>query len=377
MTQQTVKALSQLITDAERMARILVVDDDLTNLNVLIRTLQRAGFMNVHGVWEAEDVLLTVAAFQPDVVLLDLHMPGANGLELLMDLKAVQGRRNYLPVLVLTGDGSRAMRDAALAAGARDFITKPFESAEVILRVRNLIDTRLLHVELQRQNTMLNERFEARTQELEAAKVEILERLARAADFRDESVYGHTTRVGELAARIAEEMGQSTAEVEQIRVAARLHDIGKIGLSDSILMKPGKLAPAEFLAQEKHTLIGANILAGSRFPILRLAEQIALTHHESWDGSGYPRGLSGQEIPLCGRITAVADVFDALTHKRAYKAAWRLDDAVDEIKHQSGTKFDPGVVKAFLNVVAAFVSADESEVRTTPAERDSHAAVAA
>lgn len=377
MTQQTVKALSQLITDGERMARILVVDDDLSNLNVLVRTLQRAGFRNVHGVCRAAEVMPTVVEFQPDVVLLDLHLPGTDGIELLMDLKAVQGRRNYLPVLALTGDSSRAMRDAALAAGARDFLTKPYEPAEVILRVRNLIETRLLHVELQRQNAMLSERFEARTEELEEAKLEILERLARAADFRDESSYGHTTRVGELAARIAAQMGMSAAEVEQMRIAARLHDIGKIGLSDSILMKPGPLAPSEFLAQEKHTLIGANILAGSRFPVLRVAEEIALTHHESWDGTGYPRGLREEEIPLSGRIVAVADVFDALTHVRAYKSAWRLDDAVDEIKHQSGKKFDPAVVKAFLKVVAAFVSEDESETQSPRVELKLSKAVAA
>ena len=373
----THQALSQLITDAERGARIIVVDDDLSNLNVLIRTLQRAGFNNVHGVWETENIVESVIEFQPDVVLLDLHMPGVDGLEVLMDLKAVQGRRNYLPVLVLTGDGSREVRDAALAAGARDFLTKPYEPGEVILRVRNLIETRLLHVELQRQNMALSERFESRTQELEAAKLEILERLARAADFRDESSYGHTTRVGELAARIANQLGMPAAEVEQIRIAARLHDIGKIGLSDSILMKPGPLAPAEFLAQEKHTLMGANILAGSRFPILRLAEEIALTHHESWDGSGYPRGLREEEIPLSGRIVAVADVFDALTHARAYKAPWRLDDAVDEVKHQSGKKFDPAVVKAFLSIAAAYVSAEESEAAGPKLQLHVNAPVAA
>lgn len=358
---RTAKAISQLITDAERSARILVVDDELGNLNVLMRTLQRAGFIKLHGIDDARTVLKTIIDFQPDVILLDLHMPGVDGIELLQDIKALQGRRNYLPVLVLTGDACSEARDAALAAGARDFLTKPYDPGEVILRVRNLIETRLLNVELSRQNALLSERFESRTEELEAAKLEILERLARAADFRDEASYGHTTRVGELSARIAAQLGHSEAEVQQIRIAARLHDIGKIGLSDSILMKPGPLAPAEFLAQEKHTLIGANILSGSRFPILRLAEEIALTHHESWDGSGYPRGLRGEEIPMCGRIVAVADVFDALTHERAYKTAWRLDDAIDEIKHQSGQKFDPAVVKAFLQIAAKYVSFDELE----------------
>jgi putative two-component system response regulator len=353
------------------------VDDDLASLNVLMRTLQRAGFLNLHGVCEARGILRGIIDFQPDVVLLDLHMPGVDGIEVIYDITALQGRRNYLPVLVLTGDSSEEVRDAALAAGARDFLTKPYDSGEVLLRVRNLIDTRLLHVELQRQNAALSERFESRTEELEAAKLEILERLARAADFRDDSSYGHTTRVGELASRIAARMGHSEVEVEQIRIAARLHDIGKIGLSDSILMKPGPLAPAEFLAQEKHTLIGANILSGSRFPVLRLAEEIALTHHESWDGNGYPRGLCGEEIPICGRIVSVADVFDALTHVRAYKRAWRIEDALAEITHQSGTKFDPAVVAAFLEVASEYVSTAELVPAQPKSKRELSAAVAA
>ncbi len=373
----TAKTLSQLITDAERSARILVVDDNLASLNLLMQVLERFGFSTVHGVSEGCEVLRAVVDFRPDVVLQDLHMPGVDGLTLISEICSLQGRGSYLPILVLTADASREARDAALAAGARDFLTKPYDSGEVFLRVRNLIDTRFLHLELQRQNTALSRGFAARTEELEVAKLEILERLARAADFRDESTYGHTARVGELAARIAARLGQSEAEVEQIRVAARLHDIGKIGLSDSILMKPGPLGPAEFLAQEKHTLIGGEILAGSRFPILRLAEDIALTHHEAWDGTGYPHGLHGEEIPLCGRITAVADVFDALTHERAYKHAWRLDDAVDEIKAQSGTKFDPAVVQAFLNVAAAYVNSEELEAADAQSNGQLGTAVAA
>jgi putative two-component system response regulator len=374
---RTAKALAQLITDAERSARILVVDDDLPSLNVLMRTLQRAGFANIHGVCDGGGILRGILDFRPDVVLLDLHMPGVDGIEVIADIAALQGRRNYLPVLVLTGDASEEIRDAALAAGARDFLTKPYDVGEVLLRVRNLIDTRLLHVELQRQNAALSERFESRTEELEAAKVEILDRLARAADFRDDSSYGHTTRVGELASLIAAQLGQSDAEVEQMRIAARLHDIGKIGLTDSILMKPGPLAPAEFLAQEKHTLIGANILAGSRFPVLRLAEQIAIAHHESWDGSGYPHGLHGEEIPVAARIVSVADVFDALTHARSYKSAWRIEDALAEIVHQSGTKFDPAVVEAFLQVVSLYIDAAELETGNRPAKSELGASVAA
>jgi putative two-component system response regulator len=342
-----------------------------------MQVLQRFGFSNLHGVCDGRAVLHAVLDFRPDIVLQDLHMPGVDGLALISEIMSLQGRRSYLPILVLTADSSREARDAALAAGARDFLTKPYDSGEVFLRVRNLIETRLLHLELQRQNAALSRSCEARTEELEVAKLEILERLARAADFRDESTHGHTTRVGELAARIATQLGLTEAEIEHIRIAARLHDIGKIGLSDSILMKPGPLGPAEFEAQEKHTLIGADILSGSRFPILKLAEEIALTHHESWDGTGYPRGLRGDDIPICGRIVAVADVFDALTHERAYKHAWRLDDAVEEIKLQSGVKFDPAVVDAFLQVAAAYVSSEALETAESQSNAQLGAAVAA
>ncbi|MGQ0562619.1 MAG: HD-GYP domain-containing protein [Gemmatimonadota bacterium] len=348
-----INQMKQLIGERERNARILVVDDDVAVLHTLTQILRRAGFANLHGLAEAGRVIATVRGLEPDVVLLDLHMPGANGIDVISEINAHAGPCGYLPVLVLTGDASVSARDAALAAGARDFLTKPYETTEVVLRVRNLVETRLLQTELQRQNELLLERFTARTEELEAAKLEILERLARASDFRDESTYAHTARVGELAAQIARCIGLDDTEVEQLRVAARLHDIGKIGLSDSILQKPGPLVPAEFAAQEMHTVIGANILAGSRFPILRLAEEIALTHHEAWDGSGYPRGLAGEEIPISGRIVSVADVFDALTHARPYKEAWSIEQAVAEIEAQSGTKFDPAVAAAFLDVAAA------------------------
>ena len=346
------QTLSSLTTEAQRSARVLVVDDDISNLTLVMRILRRAGFTTVQGVSVAPCIMPAVRDFEPDVVLLDLHLPGADGLELITEINEAAGRRNYLPVLVLTGDCSVHARDAALAAGAKDFLTKPYESTEIVLRVRNLVETRMLYVELQRQNSLLTERFVARTEELEAAKIEILDRLARASDIRDDCTQAHTYRVGQLAALIGKRMGLSELEVEQLRIAARLHDIGKIGVSDTILLKDGRLAPSEFFAQEKHTVIGANILTGSRFPVLRLAEQIALTHHESWDGTGYPRGLAATEIPLVGRIVAAADVFDALTHERPYKQAWTRAAALTEIREQSGKKFDPAVVEALIGVLA-------------------------
>lgn len=356
--QHSLRKIADLITTDERSAGILVVDDDDSNLQVLMRILRRAGFTNVTGVTDSRAIVATVQATNPDLVLLDLHMPGADGIELIGGIAQCAGAGNYLPVLVVTGDASVSTRDAALAAGARDFVTKPYQTTEVLLRVRNLIETRLLHVQLQRQNEHLTRRFTARTQELDAAKLELLDRLARASDFRDESTHGHTVRVGELSACIAQRLGLAEKEIAQLRVAARLHDIGKIGLSDSVLMKPGPLTAAEFEDQIRHTIIGGKILSGSQFPTLRMAEEVALTHHEAWNGTGYPHRLSGAAIPLAGRIVAVADVFDALTHERPYKQPWPVHAAVAEIVSQRGRKFDPAVVDAFVEVVHAYVASE-------------------
>jgi putative two-component system response regulator len=187
---------------------------------------------------------------------------------------------------------------------------------------------------------------------LESTQIEILERLALAAEYRDDITGEHTKRVGQISARIAESLGCARDEIELIRRAAPLHDVGKIAISDLMLLKPGKLTAEEFACMKTHTTLGAKILSGGTFPLLKLAEQIALTHHERWDGSGY-MGLREEEIPLPGRIVAVADVFDALTSERAYKNAWSVHEAIAEIQGQSGRQFDPRVVEAFLKVVGA------------------------
>jgi putative two-component system response regulator len=257
---------------------------------------------------------------------------------------------SYLPILMLTGDVAPEARREALSRGAKDFVNKPFHSDEVLLRIRTLLETRFLYLQIQSQNKSLEDKVRERTQELEAAQIEIIERLARAAEFRDDNTGQHTERVGQMAALLAQEAGLPDSLVSLIRRAAPLHDVGKIGIPDAVLLKLGKLTDAEFALVKTHTTIGARILSGSKFAMLRLAEEIAFSHHEHWDGGGY-EGLSGESIPLAGRIVTIADVFDALTQKRPYKAAWSIGEALAEIERQRGRQFDPTLVDAFLRVI--------------------------
>jgi putative two-component system response regulator len=342
----------QKVDDAVlRGSRILISDDEEANISLLRRILQRAGFTNVKSTMDARAVPDLVRHERPDQVLLDLWMPHLNGFEILEQLHPVLEEATYLPILVVSADITAEAKTRALSQGAKDFLHKPFDLVEVMLRIRNLLETRHLYLELQRQNEVLEERVKERTRELEEAQIEVIYRLARAAEYRDHTTGQHTRRVGELSALLASILGLPQEDVELIRKAAPLHDVGKISLSDAILLKPGRLSPAELELNRSHTTMGAELLGGGHFPLLQMAEEIALTHHERWDGQGYPRGLTGEEIPLSGRIVAVADVFDALVHERPYKRAWTTEEAMAEIAEQSGKQFDPRVVRALLTLL--------------------------
>jgi putative two-component system response regulator len=330
-------------------ARILIVDDEAANVELLKRLLDRAGFTRVDSTTDPRQAGALFEQLGPDLVLVDLHMPHMDGLAVIDELTRL-AHATYLPILMLTGDMAPQARRDALSRGAKDFVNKPFHADEVLLRIRTLLETRFLYLEIQSQNQMLEAKVQERTQELEAAQIEILERLARAAEFRDDNTGQHTERVGQMAALLANEIGWSSADVALIRRAAPLHDVGKIGIPDSVLLKLGKLTAEEFTLVKTHTTIGARILSGSRFSLLKLAEEIAASHHERWDGSGY-QGTAGEAIPLVGRIVTVADVFDALTQERPYKAAWSKEDAVAEIERQRGHQFDPAIVDAFLRII--------------------------
>jgi putative two-component system response regulator len=329
---------------------ILVVDDEDVNLLLLRRTLENAGYTRVQTTTDPTRVPGLFVEIEPALVVLDLHMPGMDGFELMDRLAPLAGGRSGVPFLVLTADITETTKRQALESGARDFLTKPFSPLELLLRVRNLLEVQRLQGWLRDQNASLEQQVAERTRELEQARLEILSRLALAAEYRDDATQQHAWRIGRTSARLANAIGLADWRVELIRRAAPLHDIGKIGIPDAILLKPSKLTDTEFAAMQRHTTIGAEILSGSESSLLRLAERIALSHHERWDGNGYPQRLCGEDIALAGRIVAIADVFDALTHERPYKRAWPADHAVAEVVAQRGRQFDPALVDAFAGL---------------------------
>lgn len=340
------------MADTDRQAGcILIVDDQENNVRILERMLRKAGYDQLVSTTDPRVALALFEEHQPDLVLLDLHMPYLDGFGVLAQIRPHVPEGTYLPILVLTADISTEAKQRALSMGAKDFLAKPFDTTEVLLRIKNLLEARFLYLALQQQNDLLEMKVQQRTRELEDAQVEILERLALAAEFRDDATQEHTQRVGEFSARLARKLGLPDHAVSLIRRAAPLHDLGKIAVPDSVLLKLGRLTDEEFELIKSHTHVGARILSGSRHPLLQLAEQIALTHHEHWDGSGYSPAIRGEEIPLVSRIVAVADVFDALTHARPYKKAWPVADAVAEIRRQSGRQFDPRVAAAFIDLL--------------------------
>jgi putative two-component system response regulator len=337
-------------------ARLLVVDDEEANLRLMEITLRRAGYQRLQCVGDAREVIGWFEAWQPDLVLLDVRMPYLDGIEVLCRLQPLVPDSMCLPFIMLTADYTVAVKLRALAAGATDFLTKPFSPIELLLRIQTHLRTRFLYLELEQQKLALEERVRVRTRDLEEAQLEILERLALAAEYRDDATGQHAQRVGHLSALIARKLGWPHEQVELIRRAALLHDLGKIGIPDAVLLKRGRYSADEYRQMQAHTEIGSRIVAGSRSPLLRLVEQVARSHHECWDGTGYSPGCGGESIPLPGRIVAVADVFDALTQERPYKSAWPVAAAIEEIRRKRGQQFDPAVVDAFLHVVDEHVA---------------------
>jgi putative two-component system response regulator len=358
-----------------RGACILIVDDEPVNVRLLERILQQAGYTNLVRALDPTAVAALHAEHQPDLILLDLHMPRMDGFAVMADLAPRIPAGSFLPILVLTADATDQAKQRALAGGAKDFLTKPFDATEVILRIENLLETRQLHLSLQENNATLEAKVRERTQELEATKLEILDRLARAAEFRDDNTGQHTRRVGEGAAVVARAVGLDANQIELIRRAAPLHDVGKIGIPDGILLKPGNLSPGEFEIMKTHTTIGAEILSGSRFPLMALAAQIALCHHERMDGAGYPRGLRGEEIPQPSRIVSVVDAFDTITHDRPYRKALSSAKAWEILWAGAGAQWDRAVIEAMASLGPDGLSEAIGESRAHRSSRRPHAPV--
>lgn len=328
-------------------SRILVVDDQRSNLMLIERALAHYGYPNCVC---DQDPFHAVDRFRKehfDLVILDFNMPGMSGLEVLAEI-GTEAWKNFVPVVMVTAQADRDTRLMMLNAGAREFIAKPFDVAELGIRVANLLEVRAMKLALRNQRDDLERRVAERTKELHDTRLEIIRRLSIAAEFRDSDTGLHVRRMSLYAETTGRALGLDSYEIDLLANASPMHDVGKIGISDLILLKPDKLTEEEFVEIKRHTVIGGQILGGHDSDLFRAAHDIALHHHEKWDGSGYPHGLSGEAIPLFARIAAVADVFDALTTARPYKHAWSPADAFAYIEEQAGRQFDPYIVRAFL-----------------------------
>jgi len=353
--------------------RVLIVDDEPVVRRILRQRLLADGY-HCEEAGSAEEALDRLANDSAELVVLDIKMPGKSGVELLPEIKLRYPDTAVIMATAIT-DATTAIQ--CMKDGAYDYLVKPFNLDEVALSAGRALEKRRLELENRAYQQHLEEMVSERTKELKRAveKIKIasldtIHRLARAAEYKDEDTGAHIQRMSQYSAAIARKMGLGDREVENILYAAPMHDVGKIGIPDRILLKTGSLDEDEWEIMKKHTVIGAEILRGSDAEFIRQAEVIALTHHEKWDGSGYPRGLRGPEIPLAGRTVAIADVFDALTSKRPYKEPYSVAKSLGIIKESSGTHFDPDVVEAFVAVEDEIIETkgkykDEQEFKLT------------
>lgn len=338
---------------------IMLVDDEPTNLKLLQKTLAAEGYENVLAVQDPCDVLGLYQTNEIDLILLDLNMPKMDGYQVMEQLKQANGG-DMPTILVLTAQRNQDFRLRAFNMGARDYVTKPFDRPELLARVRNLLELHQAQQSLFNQNVLLEQKVQERTQEIRDTRLQIIRRLGRATEYRDNETGFHIMRMSQISALLSDVYGLPAAETELVLNASPMHDIGKIGIPDGILLKPAKFEPYEWEIMKTHTTIGADILSGDDSDLLEMARIIALTHHEKWDGTGYPQRLKGEAIPLVGRIVALADVFDALTANRPYKPAWSIDNAVQYFEENRGYHFDPDLVDCFVDNLDVVLAIKES-----------------
>ncbi|TWU08131.1 HD domain-containing phosphohydrolase [Stieleria varia] len=352
-----------------RAAKIAVIDDEEVNVRIAVRHLRDAGFVNVVSITDSRKAIEMLKSELPDAILLDICMPQVSGIDLLRIKRSVP-KIARIPAIILTASTDREVKRQALDLGAHDFLTKPLDPSDLVPRLRNAVVTKKYIDHIAKEKATLAEMVHRRTSELESSRQQLILSLARAAEHRDNETGNHVIRVGRFAGIIARELGWKEDQTAMLEQAAQLHDVGKIGVPDSILFKPGKLEPREFDIMKKHCSWGRGIIepfSGSEFqalkaharlgesilhirssPMLMMASRIAQTHHENWDGTGYPLGLAGEDIPIEGRITTVADVFDALSSKRPYKDPFPREKCMSILNSQRGTKFDPRILDAFF-----------------------------
>ena len=323
-------------------ANILIVDDELANVMLLKKVLQYKGYQNIQTTCFPAEVESLCDKTEFDAYLLDIRMPGIDGFQLMAILKQ-RYINDYMPVLVLTAQTDYETRIKALEAGAKDFLSKPFDQLEALTRIHNLLEVRLMHKQIKKQNHLLEEKVKQRTQELYDTRQQVIRRLGLAAEYRDNETGNHIIRMSKYSKLLARAYGLSEIQADLILNAAPMHDIGKIGIPDNILLKPGHLDAEEWKIMQTHVTIGGDILSGDDSELMLMARRIALHHHEKWDGSGYPQALKGEEISIEGRICTVADVFDALLSTRPYKTPWSVEKALNLIESGAGKHFDPNI----------------------------------
>ena len=345
---------------------VMVVDDQSTGRAILeqvVRSLDER--VEVEGFTRPVDAVVWAARHVADLVLVDYMMPDMDGIEFVQRLRALPGYE-HVPMVMVTVHDDRKVRYAALDAGITDFLTKPVDARECLARCRNLLTLRRQQLALEDRGRHLEHMVEDATREVREREKETLLRLARAGEFRDEGTGTHLIRMSRYSRLIAAALALDADEAETVELAAPLHDIGKIGIPDQILLKPGKLDAREWTVMRRHPVIGHDILKGSASKYVRMGALIALGHHEKYDGSGYPNGLEGDHIPVCARIVAVADVYDALTSVRPYKAAWPSAQALDYVASQAGKHFDPRMVEAFLGSKVEVLKIQSEWCKTSP-----------